>query len=335
MSEELPDPFMVAQVVREAQSVLVALGMPKEQSNERSALTLLVLLGMKPKRMLAREGKKDASPWSLLQPQRLGITAIMDRMRDVFAKKYAPNSRETVRRFTVHQFVQAGLVLLNPDDPKRPTNSPDNCYEPAPHVVELLRTFGTSDWPKNLAAFQVEAKSLASLYAGEREMQRIPLTLPNGDEIRLSPGGQNPLVESILREFCPRFTPGAAPIYVGDTGKKWAHFDEKLLASLGVTIADQHGKMPDVVVHHTSKNWLVLVEAVTSHGPMNPKRLIELRTLFAGSKAGLVFVTAFPDRKTMVRYLSDIAWETEVWVAEDPTHMIHFNGERFLGPYDK
>src|SRR5690606_36483772 len=138
MSEEIPDPLMVAKVVREAQAILAALGMPKVQCNERSALTLLALLGVKPKKVLASEGKGGASPWSLLQPQRLGITAIMDRMRDVFGKKYAPNTRETVRRLTVHQFVQAGIVLLNPDDPKRPTNSPDNCYEAAPHLIELV-----------------------------------------------------------------------------------------------------------------------------------------------------------------------------------------------------
>ena len=91
--------------------------------------------------------------------------------------------------------------------------------------------------------------------------------------------------------------------------------------------------MPDVVIHHTARNWLILVEAVTSHGPVSPKRMAELRRLFSGSAAGLVFVTAFPDRRTMHKYLDQISWETEVWVADSPDHMIHFDGERFLGPY--
>lgn len=119
---------------------------------------------------------------------------------------------------------------------------------------------------------------------------------------------------------------------MGDTGAKWAYFDAEALQTLGVTV-DEHGKMPDVVVHYTALNWLVLVEAVTSHGPVNGKRRDELAELFKGSSAGLVYVTAFPDRKTMTRYLPDISWETEVWVADAPGHMIHFNGERFLGPY--
>ena len=92
--------------------------------------------------------------------------------------------------------------------------------------------------------------------------------------------------------------------------------------------------MPDVVVHLKDKNWLILVEAVTSHGPIDNKRKIELEKLFAGSKAGLVFITAFSTRKVMVKYLKDISWETDVWLAENPTHLIHFDGEKFLGPYE-
>ena len=140
------------------------------------------------------------------------------------------------------------------------------------------------------------------------------------------------MIQRIINDFCPRFTSGAKPVYVGDTGKKWAYFDPDYLRSLGVAI-EEHGKIPDVVVHFTKRNWVVLIEAVTSHGPVNPKRLTELKRLFAGSKAGLVFVTAFLNRRGLLKYLGDIAWETEVWVADTPDHMIHFNGERFLGPY--
>ena len=140
------------------------------------------------------------------------------------------------------------------------------------------------------------------------------------------------LIEQIVEEFCPRFTPGCIPLYIGDTGDKFAYFDRDALATLGVTIAE-HGKMPDVLVHHVERDWLVVIEAVTSHGPVDPKRRRELAKMFAASRAGLVFVTAFLSRQTMLGYLSEIAWETEVWVAEDPSHMIHFNGERFLGPY--
>jgi hypothetical protein len=153
-----------------------------------------------------------------------------------------------------------------------------------------------------------------------------------GKPIALSPGGQNILVERIIKDFCPLFTHGGKPVYIGDTDEKWAYFDSELLKSLGVKI-DAHGKMPDVVIYVEQKNWLVLIEAVTSHGPVSPKRRGELKVLFEEATAGLVFVTAFLDRKAMIKYLGDISWETEVWVADSPTHLIHFDGERFLGPY--
>ncbi|GAB6272161.1 MAG: hypothetical protein STSR0003_20070 [Smithella sp.] len=167
----------------------------------------------------------------------------------------------------------------------------------------------------------------------QKKMQRLPIQLAEGRKIRLSPGGQNFLIKKIVKDLCSLFTPGGYLIYIGDTYSKWAYYDAKALATLGVTI-EEHGKMPDVVVHYVKKNWLVLIEAMTSHGPVNPKRRQELKKLFAGSSAGLVFVTAFINRHAMLKYLSDISWETEVWVAGSPTHLIHFNGERFLGPYE-
>jgi len=122
-------------------------------------------------------------------------------------------------------------------------------------------------------------------------------------------------------------------IYVGDTGDKWRYIDEEALCALGVVV-DVHGKMPDVIVHHVEKDWLVLIEAVTSHGPVNPKRREELAVLFQDARPALVFVTAFLTRSDMARYVSEISWETDVWVQEAGTHLIHFDGERFLGPYD-
>lgn len=249
-----------------------------------------------------------------------------------YKKKWAPNTRETVRRFTLHQFEQAGLVVANPDDPDRPTNSPLYCYQIEPRALSVIRKFTTKEWEPALRQYLADTQTLAQRYAQVRDMRRIPLVLSPGKAIKLSPGKHNALIKKILDEFCPRFTPGARPVYIGDTGKKWAYFDEDYLKSLGVSVKE-HGKMPDLCIHFVKKKWLVLIEAVTSHGPVNPKRLAELKTLFAGSKAGLVFVTAFPDRHTFMKYIQEIAWETEAWVAEAPDHMVHFNGERFLGPY--
>jgi adenine-specific DNA-methyltransferase len=311
-----------AKRIAEALSILTALNVPREQQNERSALTLLGLLGMTPQK-----------PWSDAEDPMLGISEMMDVFRERFGKRYAPNTRETVRRYTVHQFVQMGLVVANPDDPRRPVNSPDNRYQVAPTLLKLARAYGSPAWKDALAGFLKTAAALHRLQPRERDMALTAVRLPDGSELRLTAGGQNELVKKIVEEFCPRFTPGGVVVYVGDTGEKQRHAEAGYLQRLGVEL-DEHGKMPDVVIHLTEKNWLVLVEAVTSHGPIGLKRHNELKDLFRAARAGLVFVTAFLNRRAMTKYLADIAWETEVWIAGAPSHIIHFNGERFLGPYE-
>ncbi len=311
-----------ARKIDEALIVLDALGFPQQQLNERSSLTLLSLLGLKPD-----------DTWDKASDPLMGITPMMDFFAEHYGKKYAPNTRETVRRQTVHQFVQAALIVLNPDEPSRPTNSPNAVYQIEPSALKLLREFGKPGWKTQLKKYQLTVETLKKRYARERDTRRIPIKLAPGQEIKLSPGGQNVLVKKIIDDFCQLFTPGGQIIYVGDTQTKWAYFDTDALRAIGVEI-EEHGKMPDVVVHQVEKDWLVLIEAVTSHGPVNPKRRQELKELFVGSTVGLVFVTAFLERRTMMKYLDDISWETEVWIAESPTHLIHFNGERFLGPYE-
>lgn len=321
MSDNDPNPSAVKRKIEEAEVILKALGLPRTQQNERSALTLLALLDLKPE-----------MPWTAASNPLCGITPMMEFFSKHYSKTYAPNTRETVRRQTVHQFIQAGLVVINPDNPSRPVNSPKAVYQIERAALALLRSYGTTLWVAKLRDYMTSVDTLARRYARERQMGRIPLQVSEETAIWLTPGGQNVLVEKILTEFCPRFTPGGKLAYVGDAGDKWAYFGEALLASLGVRI-EAHGKMPDLVVYYGAENWLVLIEAVTSHGPVNAKRRQELEELFSGSTAALVFVTAFLDRRTMIEYLHDISWETEVWLADTPSHMIHFNGERFLGPY--
>jgi hypothetical protein len=228
--------------------------------------------------------------------------------------------------------VAAGLALYNPDDPTRPVNSPKAVYQVSPEALALLKSFGMASWERSLATYRKDHKSLVEQYAKARAGNRIPVSIAPGKVMNLTPGDHSALIKAVIEDFAPTFAPGAVLVYAGDTGSKWGYFDEALLAKLGVTV-DSHGKMPDVVLYFPAKNWLLLVEAVTSHGPVDGKRHDELARLFTDSKVGLVYVTAFPTRARMARYLPEIAWETEVWVADAPTHLIHFNGERFLGPY--
>jgi hypothetical protein len=307
--------------IRDALQILGEIGMPRAQQNDRSALCLLALLNL----------TKQKS-WARAKNPLVGITPMMEFARDHYGKLYAPNSRETFRRQTIHQMVAAGIALYNPDNPSRPVNSPKAVYRIEADTLKLLRSFGTAAWNQNLEKYLKTRQTLTARYAKEREMKKLPVKLATGDTIRFSPGDHSELIKAIIEEFAPRYVPGGVLIYAGDTGDKWGYFDKGLLAKLGVGI-DGHGKMPDVVLYYPQRKWLLLVESVTSHGPVDGKRHDELARLFAKSKARLVYVTAFPSRGVMGRYLGEIAWETEVWCADAPSHLIHFNGARFLGPY--
>lgn len=315
----------------EAKKILAAFNFDKARSNTRSALILLALLQVKP----------DGS-WSAATDELRTVDAMRQWINEHYeqelrehnnGKVYAPNTRETLRRQTLHQFRDAGFVIYNLDDPGRPTNSSLNNYCVNPKALEAIRKFGTPGFGEAISAYLVDAPGLLAKYQAARELTRIPITLPGGKEMKLGGGGQNVLIKQMLDDFCAYYIPGGEVLYIGDADAKLMHFDQEKLASLGVTV-DTHGMLPDLVVYQESKNWLFLMEAASTHGPVDAKRHGELQTLFAGSTAGLVYVSCFPDRATMRKFLSDLAWETEAWCASDPTHMIHLNGERFLGPYN-
>src|SRR5438105_12990639 len=163
--------------LKQALRVLSDLDMPRAQINERSALCLLALLDLTPKRN-----------WiNALAPLR-GITPVMDWAREHYGKNYAPNTRETVRRQTMHQFVQAGLALYNPDLPARPVNSPSAVYQIAPECLMVLRAYGKKEYRNLLAEFLAMRGSLAQRYAMQRDMAKVSMRDALGRDVSLSPG---------------------------------------------------------------------------------------------------------------------------------------------------
>ena len=308
----------MADKIKEALQILIDLGVPKAQQNERTALCLLALLDMKSK-----------TKWSSAKSPLVGITPMMQFAKEYYHKEYAPNTRETFRRFSMHQLVEAGIALYNPDKPDRPVNSPHAVYQISAAALFLIKQYGTDTYSISLEKFRSETVSLASRYQQERDMVMIPVRTNNSEIINLSPGEHSQLIKEIIEGFAPRFLPNSTLLYVGDTGKKWGYFDKKTFEEIGLK-ADQHGKMPDVIFYQSLKKWLVLVESVTSHGPIDSKRQIELKKIF-NTDLVVIYVSAFPNKQIFTRFSQDIAWETEVWISDNPTHMIHFNGEKFLG----
>lgn len=239
-----------------------------------------------------------------------------------YKKSYAENSRETFRKQAIHHFRNAAFI----EDNGKSTNSPDYRYRLTEEFLDVIRGNGTAEV---VSHFLSNHESLISIYASKKKFQKIPVTI-NGKDLSFSVGKHNELQKAIIEEFGARFAPGAECLYVGDTIEKDLVKNEKRLSELGFEIT-LHDKMPDVVLYREDKNWLYFIESVTSVGPMDDKRIIELQELTKNVKSGKIFVTAFLDFKTFKKFSESLAWDTEVWIADVPDHMIHLNGDRFLG----
>ena len=229
----------------------------------------------------------------------------------------------------MHHFRNAAFI----EDNGKATNSPNYRYRLTDEMLALIQSYGTAKWNRNLAAFQKAHSSLVELYAAKRTMRKMPVKI-NGKDFTFSPGKHNELQKAIIEEFAPRFAPNSECLYVGDTTEKDLVKDVEKLRSLGFEIT-LHDKMPDVVLYSEDKNWLYFIESVTSVGPMEPKRIKEIEEMTASVTAGKIYVTAFLDFKTFKKFSETLAWETEVWIADMPDHMIHLNGDKFLGPRDR
>jgi hypothetical protein len=304
--------------VEEAQAILKALGLPEAQRARLAAYTLLALADI---------GK--GGDWAKAQRRSIRIHDILQYLKTEHKRIYAENTRETVRRQVLHQFEQARVVDRNPDDPTLPTNSPRTHYALSIDALAVIRAFGTKGFHSLAAKFTAKHGALLEVYRASRSLTLVPIVLPDGRTVELSPGKHNVLQREVIEQFAPRFAPKATLLYLGDTADKLLYFEKDILAKHGVP-ATQHDKLPDVVLLDSSGRRLFLVEAVTSHGPVSPKRKREIDQLLKNCSLALVYVSAFPDFAEFKSHLSNIAWETEVWIAEAPDHMIHFNGDRFL-----
>jgi hypothetical protein len=306
--------------VKEAQKILAAMGLPKAQQGDVAAYTLLALADI---------GKTTA--WNQARRRSLKIHDMLIFIKEKHGKAYAENSRETIRRQVLHQLEQARIVDRNPDEPGLATNSPRTHYALSDDALTAVKAFGTLLFDAEVAKFTKSHGALLAIYQAARQGRLIPVILPSGAVLNLSPGEHNALQAAIVMDFAPRFAPASLLLYLGDTAQKHLHVDQTLLDVLKIPVT-KHDKLPDVVLHLPTKNWLFLIEAVTSHGPVSPKRKHELEAVLEGCPIPRVYVSAFPDLKEFRRHAENIAWETEVWIAEMPDHLIHFNGDKFLGP---
>lgn len=309
----------LSKLVAEAKQILVDVGF-KDRKNisDVTALVLIALAGMEP-----------GMEWSKATNKKLTIRkGVMEHIAKL-GKKYAENSRETIRKEGVNALVAAGLAVKNPDTPSLPQNSSKTNYALTTDILSAMHRFGTSDWTKYAQKGRDESKLHAEAERRKRKRYSTEIQLPDGSNTRLSPGKHGLIIASILEEFIPRFIPEAIILYVSDTAQRMRWFNQDQTSKLGIKI-DLANKLPDVIAFEQTTNSIIFIEAVDSGGEFTDQRVVELTNIFGATKHSLVFVTSFSSFHDFKRFSSRIAWDTDVWIADEIGHMIHYNGKHFL-----
>lgn len=301
--------------IEEARAILKELQVPAKQQTDLCCFVILAMANV-----------KEQDLWSNATNDWIRIHDVIVYTKKYFGVTYAENSRETFRKQAMHHFRNAAFI----EDNGKATNSPNYRYRLTDEMLSLIQSYETDSWESEKMNFLKVHETLIDLYNSKRTMEKMPVRI-NGDNFTFSTGKHNKLQKAIIEEFAPRFAPDSECLYVGDTIKKDLVKNVAKLKELGFAIT-LHDKMPDVVLYAEENNWLYFIESVTSVGPMDPKRIKEIEEMTKSVKAGRIYVTAFLDFKTFKKFSESLAWETEVWIADMPDHMIHLNGDRFLGP---
>lgn len=310
-------------LINEALDILESVGVPidgSERNLERMAVCFLAVAGI---RKNWKQARNDLN---------LKTRDIIQVVNQNFEEKISPGSYDDIRRKALKLLVLANLVVNTGTGKGSATNDPTRGYSLDSEFAALIVNYRTSNWRKALKAFSKNRPNLADLLARKRDLNKVPVTLPDGSPLSFSLGKHNDLQKAVIEEFLPRFGAGAAVLYVGDTANKMLHIEREVLSNLGF-FSLSHNELPDIVAYSEKRNWLYLIEAVYSSGPMSETRVMELKKLLKNCTADPIFVTAFLSRDAFKKWQMEIAWETEVWTADHPDHLIHFNGDKFLGPF--
>lgn len=264
------------------------------------------------------------------------MNGVFLRSRDVIAfenENYGENiamgSYDDIRRKDLKPLTDLGYVVNSADFDMSATNNPTRGYALSAPFCKLVQSFGTKSWMKTLSLFTEQQRKLREELERKRAAEKVPVTLPSGINLELSAGEHNILQKHIVETFLPEFGMGAQVLYIGDTSDKYLYRDDESLKAIRF-FELEHDELPDIVAYSKEKNLLFLIEAVHSSGPMSESRMASLKNLLKDCPANIVFFTAFLDMKEFRKWLPQIAWETEVWVADNPHHLVHFNGFKFL-----
>jgi len=316
-------------LIHDSIKIIEAVGVPIDNLTprrlEKMAMCLLALCNMEKNKGWQSISALGFSPT-------LTSRQVISYINKHFQEKISSGSYDDIRRKDLILLTGMGLVLKSAKNPNADTNDGTRGYALNPDFANLISTYKSNKWEQALHAFEID-QDYIDQYIGRREKKKLSITIDASIKVKLDNGPHNQIQKAIIEEFLPLYGHHAKVLYIGDTSNKHLFEYSETMKNLGMDIEDR-GMLPDIVAFSEEKEWLYIIEAVHSSNPLNPERCIELqRTILKDCRYGVVFVTAFLSRKDFAKWLPQIAWETEVWLADTPEHLIHFNGDKFLGPH--
>ncbi len=317
----------VQKLINHTLFILETFGIPLNNTPrrlERMAIAFLAIADIKTIKEIKKAKNLSDHSYSLKTRE------VIEYVNTNFQEKISSGSYDDIRRKDLKLLVTAEIVLQS--SPNSATNDSTRGYGLNPRYAKLLETYFRKDWMSIVNSQLKGVKTLAEKLKRKRYLNQIPVILPSGKKLKFSIGLHNDLQKAIIENFLPRYGYGAKVLYLGDTSDKYLHLDKAGLKSLNF-FEISHDKLPDIIAYSKDKNWLYLIEAVHSSGAISELRLLQLQELTKKCSADIIYITAFLDRTTFRKFIVEIAWETEVWIADNPDHLIHFNGDKFLGPY--
>lgn len=318
----------VDELVGQALEILDAFGIPFEGMTKlrkrRMAKAFVAVAGLRP-------GLSWKDAIASAQKYRPRSREVISWMNQHLGENISSGSYDDVRRKDLVLLSEAGIVLKAAGNEGAAPNDGTRGYAISPGFAVQIRKFGTPGWGASLPGFMANKQTLADALRRERRLAMLPVKIGDVDVV-LGPGKHNQLQKAVIEQFLPRFGHGAEVLYVGDATDKFLFLNAERLSELNF-FEIAHDKLPDVLAFSSEKNWLYLIEAVHSANPITPLRKRNQEQLTKGCTAEIVFITAFLDHASYRKFSGSIAWETEVWMADAPDHMLHLNGHNFMGPH--
>jgi BsuBI/PstI restriction endonuclease domain/BsuBI/PstI restriction endonuclease HTH domain len=320
--------------IQEAQSLLSQAGLPlgKDELRSNRRQTRLALA------LLAVANVKPETPWAKSCVQgdgnnhALSTREIIEFWNTHYNESLSPGSYDDVRRKDLIWLVESHIVLRSATNPNASTNDPTRKYAISPDAKDLVQNYGTPEWKGVCSDFIAKHGEIGDKLERRRALAKLDVKLPDGRELELTPGEHNQIQKLVIEKFLPVYGFDSQVLYVGDSTNKLLHKSEHELNQLGF-FELAHDSLPDIIAFSKQKNWIYLIEAVHSSNPISKLRHAMLERLTKECTAPIVYVSAFLNRAAFKEWVTEISWETEVWIADAPDHLIHFNGDKFLGPH--